>query len=98
MLSVKIIDTHCDALFKLQLAKRGKYYHAEQLDYRNADQIDTNLERLKKGKVMIQFFAIFIYPDVPSDEKWQHALEQIDLFYTEILGNNSTMKQIKKWS
>src|SRR5699024_5196795 len=41
---------------------------------------------------------IFIEPDVPSDEKWQHALEQVDLFYTEILEKHPEIKHIMKWS
>ncbi|WP_099159784.1 dipeptidase [Virgibacillus ndiopensis] len=94
---MKIIDTHCDVLLKLQMAKRGKMYNKEPLNFKNSEQLNSNLNRLKKGGVMAQFFAIFIHPDVPSEEKWQHALEQIDLFYTEILGKNPEMKHIKKW-
>lgn len=94
---MKIIDTHCDALYKLQLAKRGKYYGIEQLDFQTAAQLATNCDRLSEGKVVVQFFAVFIEPDVPSDEKWQHALEQIDLFYSEVLEKNHQMKHIKKW-
>lgn len=94
---MKIIDTHCDALLKLQLAKRGQYYDIKPLNFKDSEQIDTNYLRLKKGNVMVQFFAIFIEPEVPFDEKWQHALEQIDLFYTDVLGVNSSMKHIKKW-
>jgi len=93
---MKVIDTHCDALLKLQLAKRS-YENPRLLDFANAEELDCNLERLREGNVAVQFFAIFIYPDVPSDEKWQHALEQIDLFYTEVLGKNPFMKHIKKW-
>ncbi|MGJ9457747.1 dipeptidase [Oceanobacillus sp. CF4.6] len=96
---MKIIDTHCDALLKLQLAKRGQYFHDQkQLDFSNAKELDTNLERLKHGNVKAQFFAIFIHPDVPSEEKWQHALEQVDLFYTEVIGKNSEMRHIRSWS
>jgi len=95
---MKIIDTHCDALYKLQMAERGKYYDIASLNFQHARQLDTNVERLEAGQVMVQFFAIFIEPDVPSDEKWQHALEQIDLFYTEVLGKNHKMKHIKKWN
>ena len=94
---MKIIDTHCDALLKLQLAKNGNHYGAKPLNYRDSVEIETNYCRLKKGNVMTQFFAIFIYPDIPSDQKWQHALEQIDLFYTEVLGKNPEMKHIKRW-
>lgn len=94
---MKIIDTHCDALLKLQLAKRGSFYGTEQLNFTNSDQLDTSFQRLQAGGVCVQFFAIFLYPDLPDNEKWQHALEQVDLFYTEILGKNPAMKHIKKW-
>lgn len=94
---MKIIDTHCDALLKLQLAKRGRFFQQESLNFTNSEALETNFERLRTGGVKVQFFAIFLYPDVPSDEKWQHALEQVDLFYTEVLGKNPAMKQIKKW-
>lgn len=94
---MKIIDTHCDALLKLQLAKRGQYYNISPLSFKDSKEIDTNFLRLKKGKVMVQFFAIFIEPDVPFDEKWQHALEQIDLFYTDVLSVDHSMKHIKQW-
>ncbi|ASK62562.1 diguanylate cyclase [Virgibacillus phasianinus] len=95
---MKIIDTHCDALLKLQLAKRGMFQEGAALDYTTSKHLNTNLHNLQTGRVMGQFFAIFINPDVPSDEKWQHALEQIDLFYTEILGKNPKMKHIKSWA
>lgn len=94
---MKIIDTHCDALLKLQAAKRGSFFNIEPLNYQGSKDLDTNLERLKEGHVMTQFFAIFIHPDVPSDQKWQHALEQVDLFYSEVLGKNPEMKHIRKW-
>ncbi|WP_106496552.1 dipeptidase [Lentibacillus sp. Marseille-P4043] len=94
---MKLIDTHCDVLLKLQLAKRGQAFDMEPLSFKNSTQLDSNLQRLKQGNVMVQFFAIFIHPEVPSDEKWQHALEQIDLFYSEVLGKNPEMKHIKKW-
>lgn len=94
---MKIIDTHCDALLKLQLAKRGSFYGTEPLNFTNSDQLDTNFQRLQAGGVYVQFFAIFLYPDLPDNEKWQHALEQVDLFHTEILGKNPAMKHIKKW-
>ncbi|MFD1039804.1 dipeptidase [Virgibacillus byunsanensis] len=94
---MKIVDTHCDALLRLQLAKNGEYYNAKPLNYRDSEQLGTSLHQLQTGNVLTQFFAIFIYPEVPSDQKWQHALEQIDLFYTEVLGKNPEMKHITKW-
>lgn len=94
---MKIIDLHCDVLYKLQLAKRGKYGKVRQLNSKDANELDVNMDRLQAGKVKVQFFAIFVSDTIPHDEKWQHALEQIDLFYTEILGRNPHVKHIKNW-
>jgi membrane dipeptidase len=91
---MKIIDTHCDALFRMQESRRNPLM--EDLHFRDSLALQTNLQFLKKGNIMVQFFAIFIKPDVPVDEKWQHALEQVDLFYTEIL-QNPEIKHIKNW-
>jgi membrane dipeptidase len=88
---MNIIDLHCDALMKLRNGKGS-------LSFANAKELNTNKERLKKGKVKVQCFAIFIEPDIPSDQKFQAALEQIDYFYREVLGKNAEMKQITKWS
>ena len=94
---MKIFDTHCDALLKLQIAKRNTLFDGKMLDYRKSNDLETNFERLQAGGVKVQFFAIFIHPEFPSDEKWQHALEQVDLFYSEILVKNPSMKHIKEW-
>jgi len=88
---MNIIDLHCDALLKLSEAK-GK------LSFANSYELNTNKERLIKGEVKVQCFAIFIEPDVPSEQKFQVVLQQIDYFYDEILAKNPEMKQIKKWS
>src|SRR5690625_1400517 len=90
---MKVIDTHCDALLKLQQGMR----QGIELDYQTDKKIETNANRLKKGNVFLQFFAIFIDPDIPSDEQWQHALEQVDLFYSEIIEKQSNIKHIKQW-
>ncbi|MFC3901025.1 dipeptidase [Aliicoccus persicus] len=83
---MKIIDTHCDALLKLQSDKRETYmFKKRNLNFSNSSEIDTNAERLKAGNVKVQFFAIFLSPAIPDNEKWQHALEQVDCFYDEIL-------------
>lgn len=85
---MRIIDTHCDALLKLQMSRRnalGFMDEKKPMQFLDADEIDTNYERLKAGGVKVQFFAIFISPRIPDNEKWQHALEQVDIFYNEVL-------------
>ncbi|MEI3613106.1 dipeptidase [Pseudogracilibacillus sp. SO30301A] len=90
---MKIIDTHCDALYKMQQAKRSNTF----LDFKKEKTLDTNLERLKEGELLLQCFAIFISPEVPTDKLWEYALEQAELFHTEIIEKNSEMKFIKRW-
>jgi len=87
---MKIIDLHCDALWKLAEGN-GK------LSYRTSRELDTNLNRLKQGQVTIQAFAIFIEPYVPSDQKFQEVLKQVDYFYEEVLKKNPEMKHLKSW-
>ncbi|MEK5522227.1 MULTISPECIES: dipeptidase [Heyndrickxia] len=85
-----IIDLHCDALMKLADAK-GK------LSYADSAQLDTNKSRLQKGDVKVQSFAIFIEPDIKSDQKFQAALDQIYYLKNEVLAKNIEMKQIMNW-
>lgn len=85
-----VIDLHCDVLFKLSKTK-GK------LSFRNAPELDVNLERMKRGKIKAQAFAIFIEPDVPSDQKFNEVLSQVDYFYEEVLRKNPEMIHIRSW-
>jgi membrane dipeptidase len=87
---LKIIDTHCDALLKL-------WQKPGQIQFYDSPELDTNVQRLQKGQVAVQFFAIFIYPDVKSDQKFQVALEQIDYFHSEVLAKNPMMKHVTSW-
>ncbi|MBY6038162.1 dipeptidase [Fictibacillus nanhaiensis] len=88
---MNVIDLHCDALLKLWETK-GK------LRFADAKELETSKVRLQKGQVKVQCFAIFIEPYIPSDQKFQAALEQIDFFYREVLGKNPEMKHVKEWS
>lgn len=87
---MKIIDLHCDALMKLAYGKGS-------LSFADSKELDTNKVRLQKGNVMAQCFAIFIDPDIKSDQKFQAALDQVYYFKNEVLGKNPEMKQISNW-
>lgn len=88
---MKVIDMHCDVLLRL-------YESKGEMKFENSPELDTNFERLIKGGVRVQAFAIFIWPEMKSDEKFQAALDQIHYFYTDVLGNNPNMKLIKDWA
>jgi membrane dipeptidase len=87
---LKIIDTHCDALLKL-------WQKPGQINFYDSPELDTNVQRLQEGQVAVQCFAIFIYPEVKFDHKFQVALEQIDYFHSEVLAKNPMMKQVTSW-
>jgi membrane dipeptidase len=88
---LNIIDLHCDALLRL-------YQTQGEIKFKDAKELETNKERLKKGKVKVQAFALFVFPEVKAEQKFQVALDQIHYFYTDVLGNNPEMKLIKEWS
>lgn len=81
---------HCDALYKIQNSKGT-------LDFKDSNELDVNLKRLKEGNVKVQAFAIFIEPDLPSDKQYAAVLEQIEYYQKDVLSKNPEMKQIKKW-
>jgi len=92
---VKIIDTHCDQLYKLQLEKKTS---GNLLNARNAPQLQTNINRLITGSLKVQFFAIFLETDTPSNKMWQDTLEQIELFNSEVIEKNPEVKHITTWN
>lgn len=87
---MNVIDLHCDALLKLQEAKG-------QLSFKDSEELNVNLKRLKEGQVKIQAFAIFIDPAIVVEEKYAAALEQITYYQEEVVAKNPEMKQIKQW-
>lgn len=91
-----IIDTHCDALLKLQVAKRNELFSGKPLRFLDGAELDTNFLRLQQGGVRVQFFAVFVHPELPDNEKWQHCLEQVDVFYSEVIGQ-PLVKHIRNW-
>lgn len=91
---MKIIDLHCDVLHKMQTAYRKNKQH---LSFRDTTTLEVNLTRLKRGNVFIQFFAIFISPQVPSDKAWEYAFEQIKIFQHHVLKPHPEIRQIFHW-
>lgn len=87
---MKTIDLHCDVLWKMQRSKG-------EVDFLDGD-LDANLEKLKKGNVMLQTFAIFVLPEVKVEEKFNVAMDQVHYFHKRVLGSNPHMKLIREWT
>lgn len=84
---MKIIDLHCDVLYKLE-KNNGS------LDFKTALELDANLMRLQKGRVFVQCFAIFVEPEVPMEERFAVAKRQVHFFENEVLKASSNIKHI----
>src|SRR5690625_3381903 len=88
-MTYSIIDTHCDVLLKLWKQPSLKFTHSPYLQ--------ANMKRLQQGHVKVQFFAIFVDPDVKQSQKFQVALEQINLFHSHIIATHPLVKHVTKW-
>ncbi|WP_026689583.1 dipeptidase [Alteribacter aurantiacus] len=86
---MRVFDLHCDALLKL--------WENPGRTYVNNSDFHTNMERLVRGDVKVQLYAVFVEPEIPSDLKFQVAMDQIDLFYTRVLTQKG-VRHIKEWS
>lgn len=83
-----IVDFHCDVLSKL-LKDRELTFEGNK-----PGVLDVTLDRLKKGNVMLQTFAVFISPDRSDYDDMSPILESIDLFYEKVL-SYPEMKMIR---
>jgi membrane dipeptidase len=86
---MKVFDLHCDALLKL--------YEGCATHFANDERLDVTKEKLSDGHISLQVFAVFVDPDIPSDEKYRTALQQIDYFHREVVGKHEAIKKITKW-
>ncbi|MFC6041262.1 dipeptidase [Paenisporosarcina macmurdoensis] len=88
---MKVIDLHCDVLYKLSIM-------SEPFSFGDADVIQANKMRLIKGEIQVQFFAIFISPEIPQSEKFTAAMRQIELFHSKVITPNPEIIHITDWT
>lgn len=89
---MRVIDAHCDVLSKLWREP------SKDLFYQANSSLDVSYDQLQKANIFCQVFAIFISPHVPPTQRFQVALEQIDLFYEQVIGNQNKMKLVTNQS
>ncbi|NGP44061.1 membrane dipeptidase [Bacillaceae bacterium SIJ1] len=71
-------DFHCDVLYKLWMNK--------SLSYQSSDELDINLNRLKRSEARLQTFALFVVEeDVPSPQQFDVVLEMIEQYRRQVL-------------
>ncbi|MGC5771531.1 dipeptidase [Paenibacillus pabuli] len=67
----RVADFHCDALSKMLMDPALPFEHAPKLD--------VNLERMRKGGLGLQAFAIYL-PEVLGRGKFEHVMGQLDIY------------------
>lgn len=80
---MKIIDAHCDVLWKMWEDS------AVSFD-RSGEKLHVTLPRLHRSGVFLQFFAIFI-EKVADSRQFYEILRSVDLFYSKIINHQEMM-------
>jgi len=85
---VKIFDAHCDVLWKLW--GNPKLTFAGQMSQTDgSSRLHAGASLLKQAGVFVQSFAIYIPPTVRPSHRFYTALEMIDLYRRQIIGDES---------
>ncbi|PJA95990.1 MAG: hypothetical protein CO129_08850 [Ignavibacteriales bacterium CG_4_9_14_3_um_filter_34_10] len=86
-----LVDLHNDIL---EIMLEDKNYHLADLHNYN----HTDIPRLQKGKVDVQFFAVWVNPTSYSANAFQKANEMFDLLDSEIFSSADKIQIAKSYS
>lgn len=75
---MKIIDAHCDALFKMVEDESINFYG-------NDNRLHVHFENMKKSNIALQAFALFVPPTIHVSQRFEYALKMIDVFYERVI-------------
>lgn len=77
---MKIIDAHCDVLYKMYLNREIDFF-------RHDPQLAVTYPGLKRANMLLQVFAIFL-PETLSPPTFEHIAEYVDLFHNKVLAHD----------
>ena len=82
-----IFDAHCDVLLKLYLEPGSGAFQSKQ-------SLHITYPQLLHGKGKVQLFAIYIPSELKPGQRFQAAMEMVNMFYHQVLDRNPKMKLI----
>lgn len=96
---MKVADMHCDTILAIL---RGKE-QGKEISLRK-NNLNVDLERMKKGDYLIQNFALFLDLEDPmlAGSPFRYAMKMADVFYREMeknkdwSGRSRSMTRLKK--
>jgi membrane dipeptidase len=84
---MKIFDAHCDVLYKLWLNPT--------LSFDSSDELHINYKRLKNGQAKVQCMALYVPEEVAYQERFEVALEMVNILYERIFHLFPNVKLVK---
>lgn len=82
-----IFDAHCDVLLKLYLEPGTGAFQSK-------GSLHITYPQLLQGRSKVQLFAIYIPSDLKPGQRFQAALEMVNMFYNQILKPNPKLKLV----
>ena len=91
---MKVADMHCDTILAIQ---RGRE-QGKEISLRK-NNLNVDLERMKKGDYLIQNFAIFLDLEDPmlAGSPFRYAMKMADVFYREMEKNKDWIRPVTKY-
>jgi membrane dipeptidase len=87
---MRLFDAHCDVLLKLWLNR--------SLSFHDDPSLHVTWSSLQQANGKVQCFAIYIPQNVYPESRFTVALEMVDLFLEEVIGNFPNMKFVRSKS
>ena len=91
---MKVADMHCDTILAIL---RGKE-QGKEISLRK-NNLNVDLERMKKGDYLIQNFALFLDLEdlILAGSPFRYAMKMADVFYQEMEKNKDWIRPVTKY-
>lgn len=84
---MRIFDAHCDVLYKM--------WFKRSLSFEDAVELHVTHSQLSQFGAKVQCFAIYIPEQVSEVDRFEVALEMVDIFFNRLIGSYPTLKHVK---
>ena len=82
-----IFDAHCDVLFKMWLDPT--------ISFQSSRELHITGNQLQGTNAKVQCFGVYAADSVRSGDRYEVALEMVEIFYKKVLGSSSLLKHVK---
>lgn len=98
---MKIIDAHCDVLWKMWTRKYLQKEPIQGAFYKDVEWLQVTKKKLARGKVALQACAVYVSEDPMLKRPFETALEMIHIFNTEVVSEETIfirgLEDLERW-